>query len=496
MVGKEDLESMCKRRGYIWQSAEIYGGEAGFYDYGHLGARLKDNWDGCWKDYFLGLDENYHMIYTPTVMPYRVLKASGHVDQFSDILIGCERCRASYRADTLIEEETGENAEWMDKNDVEEKIAEIGLKCPSCGGKFSQPEDFNMMFSVDIGPTGDRDGFLRPETAQGTFINFSREFRALRKKMPMGLATIDRAYRNEISPRQGVYRLREFTQAELQIFFVPEIHSEFFEKKYKASEKREINMLRVDWEETKSIHVDELDDLPDFYRYHLLKMYEFYTDVMNLDEEKVRMRELGEKEKAFYNKIHFDVEVDFSTLGGWKEVSGLHYRGDYDLSKHQKESGNKMSIPTDEGRKIPHVIELSFGVDRNIWSLLDHGFKSEDRDWLNLPDKMAPYQAAVFPLVRKDGLPEKSREVFEALNSTYRMFWDKSGSIGKRYARQDEIGTPYCITVDYDTMEDDTVTVRDIRSTEQIRRPISELAEVFCNIIYGHKTFEEYLSEE
>jgi len=353
-----------------------------------------------------------------------------------------------------------------------------------------------MMFSVEIGPTGDREGFLRPETAQGTYINFSREFRALRKKMPMGLATIDRAYRNEISPRQGVYRLREFTQAELQIFFVPEIHSEFFEEKYEATEKREINMFREGWKKTKSVHVDELEDLPDFYRYHLLKMYEFYTDVMELDESIVRMRELGEKERAFYNKIHFDIEVNFSTLGGWKEVSGLHYRGEYDLSKHQKESGNKMSIPTDEGRKIPHVIELSFGVDRNIWSLLDHGFKSDDRDWLDLPDKMAPYQAAVFPLVRKDGLPEKSREVFKSLDQTYRMFWDKSGSIGKRYARQDEIGTPYCITVDYDTMDDDTVTVRDIRSTEQIRRPISELPEVLCNVIYGNKSFEEYLSEE
>ncbi len=493
MTDREELESVCKRRGFIWQSSEIYGGETGFYDYGHLGALLKDNWETLWKDYFLGLDDNYYMIYTPNILPYRALEASGHVDHFSDVLIRCKKCGASYRGDHIIEDETGESAEWMNKEEMKEKLLQLGLSCPSCGGDFDEPEDFNMMFSLDIGPTGDKSGFLRPETAQGTYMNFRREYQALRKKMPMGLATIGRAFRNEISPRQGVFRQREFVQAELQIFFVPGVHEQIFEERYEDVKGVEVNLLRVDDVSSKMVKIDDIDDLPKFYLYHLAEVYRFYVDDMELKTEEVRMRELSEEEKAFYNKIHFDVEVDFGTLGGWKEVSGLHYRGDYDLSKHQKESGKKMSIPTDDGRKVPHVIELSFGVDRNVWSVLDRGYHSGERDWIDIPDKLAPFQVAVFPLVRKDGLPEKSRDVFDRLESELRTFWDKSGSIGKRYARQDEIGTPYCITIDYDTMKDDTVTVREIESMEQIRVDISELNSILRKIIEKEESFEDYL---
>lgn len=492
MVDKQDLESLCRRKGFIWQAAEIYGGEAGFYDYGHMGARLKDNWKQVWKDFFLGLDENYHLLDTTNILPYRALDASGHVDHFSDILIRCERCGSSYRGDHIIEDETGENAEWMGVDEIKEKIQELGIDCPNCGGTFSEPNDFNMMFELQIGPKGEDTGFLRPETAQGIYLNFAREYRALRKRMPMGLALMGRAYRNEISPRQGVFRQREFEQAELQIFFVPGIHDEIFEEKYEDADKIEMRVKRADWDDAKVVSPDELDDLPEFYLYHLLKVYEFYRDVMKLDPERFRLRELSEEEKAFYNRIHFDLEVYFETLGGWKEVDGVHYRGDYDLSKHQEESGEKMSIPTDDGRKIPHVIELSFGVDRNIWALLDLGYHTNDRDWLDLPDKLAPYDAAVFPLVRKDGLPEKARDIFEELDEDLEVFWDKSGSIGKRYARQDEVGTPYCMTIDYDTMEDDTLTIREIKSTDQIRVHRSELKDVLRNLIEGKKDLDEY----
>lgn len=493
MVDKDELESLCRRRGFIWQSSEIYGGEAGFYDYGHLGAKLKDNWEREWKNYFLGLHENYHMIHTPNILPHRVLDASGHVDHFSDVLIKCNRCGSSFRGDHIIEEVTGENAEWMGTEDVKSKVLELDIKCPNCGGEFSDPVDFNMMFSVDIGPKGDRTGFLRPETAQGTYINFKREYRANRKRMPLGLATIGTAFRNEISPRQGVYRLREFIQAELQIFFVPGLHDDVFEEEYEEMEDAILNVKRADWDETKKVNVSELEDLEPFYLLHLAKMYEFYTAVMDLDEEDVRLRELSEDEKAFYNKIHFDIEVNFDSLRGWKEISGLHYRSDYDLQKHEKESGQKMSIPTDEGRKMPHVLELSFGLDRNIWALLDRGYHLEDKDWFEVPDKLAPYQIAVFPLVRKDGLPEKSREVFNLLRYDFRAKWEKSGSIGKRYARNDEIGTSYCLTIDYDTMDDDTLTIRDIDTKEQIRVHIDELKEVLNNLVDGKKEFEEYM---
>ncbi len=496
MTEKEELESMCKRRGYIWQSSEIYGGEAGFYDYGHLGSQLLDNWKREWKNYFLSLDDNYHLIQTPNIHPYRVLDASGHVDHFSDVMVRCEQCGSSFRGDHLIEEETGESAEWMDKEEIGGKIKELGLSCPDCGGPFSDPEDFNMMFGLDLGPTGEKKGFLRPETAQSVYINFRREFRALRKKMPLGLATIGSAFRNEISPRQGVFRMREFRQAEMQIFFVPEIHEEIFEERYEMIKDTKVKVKRVDQDEAVEIKLGEIEDLPPFYLYHLGKMYEFYTKVMGLSFEEVRFRELSEDEKAFYNKIHFDLEIDLDTLGGWEEISGLHYRSDYDLKQHQEESNTKLSIPTEEGRKIPHVIELSFGVDRNVWALLDRGFKNGDRTWLDLPVKLTPRQVAVFPLVRKDGLPEKSRDIYESLNRDFRAHWEKSGSIGKRYARNDEVGTRYCVTVDYDTMEDDSVTIRDIETTEQIRVPVNDLTMILRRLIEREKSFEQYMEEQ
>lgn len=496
MTDKEDLLSMCKRRGFLWRSAEIYGGESGFYDYGHLGAKLLDSWDQEWKDFFLGLDDNYHMIYTNNIMPRKVMEASGHVDHFSDVMISCARCETYFRGDHLIEEATGENAEWMGKEEMKKKIQELSLDCPDCGGDFSEPEDFNMMFDVSLGPTGQKTGFLRPETAQGTYINFRREYRALRKQMPMGLATIGSAFRNEISPRKVVFRKREFLQAELQIFFVPGVHDEVFESKYKDIEELKVNVKRADQNEAKEVLLGDIEDLPPFYLYHLGKMYQFYSDVMELSSQDIRFRELSEDEKAFYNEIHFDLEVDFDTLSGWEEVSGLHYRSDYDLKQHQENSNQDMSVSTEDGKQIPHVIELSFGIDRNLWALLDRGHNVGDRDWLDFPKRLAPRQVAVFPLVRKDGLPEKSREIFEDLRSDFRVTWEKSGSIGKRYARNDEVGTSYCITVDYDTMEDDSVTIRDIETTEQIRVGIQELKDILRDLIYGRKRFEDYLEEK
>ncbi len=491
MVDREELESVCKRRGFIWPSSEIYGGEAGFYDYGHIGARLKDSWEDIWKEFFLGLNDNYHMIYTPNILPFRALKASGHVELFSDVLVHCMRCNASYRADHVVMELTGKNIEGMNADEVEDILKENDLKCPSCKGAFSKVENFNMMFSLNIGPTGEHRGFLRPETAQGTYMNFFREYRALRRQMPMGLATIGNAFRNEISPRQGVYRLREFLQAELQIFFVPGFHDSVYEARYNEDQK--VRLLLKSEDEARSITVKELEELPVFYRYHLAKVYEFYQDHMGMAPENIRLRELSDIEKAFYNLIHFDVEIYMSTLGGWKEVAGIHYRGDYDLTKHQEESGTKMSIPIEGNRVIPHVIELSFGVDRNIWALLDNGYHSEDREFLSIPKKCAPYHVAVFPLVRKDGLVERSTKIFAELKRDFRAFWDKSGSVGKRYARMDEIGTPFCVTIDYDTLEDDTVTIRDITSKDQIRVSVSELVDVINNMIFDDKDFSDYI---
>ncbi|MFX0135751.1 MAG: His/Gly/Thr/Pro-type tRNA ligase C-terminal domain-containing protein, partial [Candidatus Hodarchaeota archaeon] len=324
------------------------------------------------------------------------------------------------------------------------------------------------------------------ETAQGAYLNFYREFNALRRKIPLGLAIIGKAFRNEISPRQGFFRVREFTQAELQIFHDPSNFNELFD--YESVKNYKINICLVkDREEAdfKILSCKEIlktTGLPEFYIYHMAKIQQFYFDILQLPQEKVRFFEKSEKERAFYNQVHFDIEVNFQQLGGFKEVAGLHYRGDYDLSCHEKGSKKKLSVKLDDGKKILlNVLELSFGVDRNILALLDCNFYIEDgRNILRIPPYLAPYHVGIFPLQKKDNLDVKAKEIYTHLRKRFRAFYDEVGSIGKRYARLDEIGVPYCITVDYETLDKkhqdfDTVTIRFRDSKEQIRVKVGDL---------------------
>jgi glycyl-tRNA synthetase len=475
----DEVMSLSLRKGFIWPSVDIYGGFAGFYDYGHLGAAMKRKWEDLWLKYFLGLSERYHLIDTSNILPYKSLKASGHVDHFTDVLVACSGCGTSHRGDHLIQDATGKSAEAMSTDEIDNEIQNLGLKCPKCGGDLQSSTEFNMMLPLSVGPTGVDKAYLRPETAQGAFLNFKREFESLRRKIPFGLAIVGRAFRNEISPRQGTYRMREFIQAELQIFFNPSTFDD--EVDFKSVENE---VIRISFEETKEDgQVDEIragdliDRLPKFYVYHMVKIQQFYLDILNMPKERFRFAELGEKERAFYNKIHFDIEIKLDSLQGWGEINGIHYRTDHDLGGHQTGSNEKMTVTVDGERVLPHVLELSFGVDRNIWAFLDIFYEMNERALLKLPRRIAPITVGIFPLVSKDGLPEVGREIYNSLSEDFDCFYDESGSIGKRYARMDEIGTPLCLTVDYDSLENGDVTIRERDTTKQKRVPISELSE-------------------
>jgi glycyl-tRNA synthetase len=340
-----------------------------------------------------------------------------------------------------------------------------------------------MMFQVNVGAAGQEKGYLRPETAQASYLNFKRCFEVGRRRLPLGVAIIGRAFRNEIAPRQGVYRMREFTQAELQLFFdherppEPELDADY-----------QLSIMFAGERETgaKLYSCSKLASRPEFQpiaRLYISKMCQiqrFYVETLKVPISKFRFFEKAGSEKAFYNKIHFDIEIDTDTLGGFKEVAGLHYRGDWDLSRHAAQSKKTMSVNVDGKEILPHVLELSFGVDRNVWALLDLSVaeregKEERYTMLKLPASVAPFQVAVFPLMKKDGLAEKARSIFDGLRREFRTSYDESGSIGRRYARQDEIGTPFCVTIDYDTLKDDTVTIRDRDTTQQVRIKVADL---------------------
>ncbi|KYK30590.1 MAG: hypothetical protein AYK23_00945 [Candidatus Proteinoplasmatales archaeon SG8-5] len=491
----EDVQSLAKRRGFIWQSAEIYGALAGFYDYGAMGATLKRRWEDVWLDFFLDLNDNYHLIDSTTILPEASLKASGHLDSFTDPLVECNKCGSAFRADQLIENETGESAEGLSLEEMDGKLTELGLRCLKCKGGFDSARTFNMMFPVQVGTKGGDVAYLRPETAQGAYLNFKRHFEIMRRKLPLGLAIIGKAYRNEIAPRQGVYRMRELIQAELQIFMDPETFGAQLELDEMKGKEIMVQLVgsrgRSNAEPVLCEILIDAHGLPPFFVYHMYKIQEFYLEEVGIPGDKFRFFEKSEKERAFYNLLHFDIEVELSTLGGFRELAGIHYRGDYDLSRHQKHSKEKMEVSVDGKRLVPHVLELSFGVDRNVWALLDIHFSDERTGILRLPPRLAPYTFAVFPLMKKDDLVSIAKELHYMLKCRFSTLYDASGSIGKRYARMDEIGTPFCVTVDYDGLEDGTVTVRDRDSTDQKRVKKDDLDRIAFGLASGTISFKD-----
>ncbi len=481
-MNMDDLLAFTKSKGFFWPSAEIYGGFAGMYDYGHLGALLKRRFEQLWLSYFVETKADYYLIDCSTILPEKPLVASGHAARFNDILVGCSKCHTYYRADVMLSDFKIKVSEGASPAEIDGLISKNGVACPKCQGKFLPSKEFNMMLDVHLGPEKSDKGYLRPETAQSAYLNFFREFNVLRRSLPMGLAVIGKAYRNEISPRQGLYRMRELTQAELQIFFDPEEFEADFDK------LKNVEMTVVPYKTKKQVTItaEELVrdyEIPEFYAYHMAAIRLFYQKVIGLPDEKLRFLEKGGDEKAFYNKLHMDIEVDVESWGGFKEVGGLHYRGDYDLSSHTKGSNTDLSVTINGKKIVPQVLELSFGVDRNVWMLIDVFYKKEgERKVLALKPWLAPFNAAIFALQKDEKINEKVRSVSDSLKQKFRVFVDDSGSIGRRYARMDEIGTPFCITVDFDTVTEsskdyDTVTVRDRDTKTQERIKIDKLAE-------------------
>ncbi len=478
----EELLGFAKRAGFFWPAAEIYGGASGLFDYGHLGATLKRNFESAWLKYFV-TSNGYHLIEGSNMLPEKPLIASGHASRFNDVVVGCSKCKTYYRADVLLNELNIKVSEGAKPEELEKAIRDNDVKCQKCGGALMQPKDFNLMIDVALGPENHERGYLRPETAQSAYLNFFREFNLLRKRLPMGLAIIGRAYRNEISPRQGLYRMRELAQAELQIFFDPENWE--INDSGKLLE-RQVNIVPYSDHETRRISGNEIVEqlgIPRFYAYHMCMINRFYEEIMHMPADKLRFLELGGDEKAFYNKLHFDIQADISSWGGFKEIGGLHYRGEHDLSSHTKGSGQDMSVESNGKRIMPNVLELSFGVDRNIWMLIDLMYaKDGERAVLKVPYSIAPYNLAVLPLQKDDRIIEYALSLESELRGPFKVSYDESGSIGRRYARMDEAGTPLCITVDFDTVDENsdrfgTVTIRDrdTKAQRRVKRP--ELAD-------------------
>ncbi|MGC9149665.1 MAG: glycine--tRNA ligase [Candidatus Micrarchaeia archaeon] len=487
----EKVVEIAKKRGFFYPSSEIHGAIAGFWNYGVVGTLLKKKIENEWRNFFIK-KEGFYEIEGTNIMPEKVFIASGHLKSFSDPIVQCKKCKSLYRADKLIEEKTGifvpERASIEEFNKI---IKEKNIKCPKCNGELSEVKFFNMMIKVNIGPTEESDiAYLRPETCQAIFVDFLNVYRSARAKLPFGIAQIGRSFRNEISPRQTLMRQREFTQAEVEIFFNPK-NENFPDEKFNKIKDYKVNVLsneklsKLSGEEIFKITKSKL------IAYYLVRLFQF-INTLGIPVENIRLREQTQDERPFYAKYAYDCEV--KTQIGWIEIVANHYRSDYDLSSHMKISKKDLSIVENKEKLIPHVWEISQGIDRTLLCVMllhYHDASQRGWEWFSFPPRIAPYTVGVFPLVSKDNLPQKAKEVFEILKDHFDAFYDESGSIGKRYARADEIGTPFGITIDYQTLEDNTVTLRNRDTTKQVRIKIEKLPEVIKKLLNEEIKFED-----
>jgi glycyl-tRNA synthetase len=554
------LAEIARRRGFFWGSFEIYGGLSGFLDLGPLGTGLKREIEDTWREFFL-TRHGFVEISTPIITPHRVLEASGHVENFKDPMTECTNCHRRFRADQLVKEATGQETEGLKLEQLGDLLAKV--KCPECGGVLGTPQYFLTMFKTSIGPYGEDPAYGRPEAAQGIFVDFRRVYEVMREKIPLGIAQVGTVLRNEISPRQGPIRLREFTIMDFELFFDPESPKcpyldEVLDEELSIVTERD---RAQDEDHTTRITTGEAvkkGTIKSSWAAYFMAQSKRFLNHLGIQSHYQRFFEKLPTERAHYSAQTFDHEVKLDRWG-WVEVAGFAYRTDYDLNRHMQATGidlrvfkaydtpvektvrvvrpnhekirkkfgadaGKMisllnresldqklhgkkphqtidvggySVPVEffdskeekvkeTGTKyIPHVIEPSFGVERLVYASLEHNLKMrEDRVIVGLPFKLAPIQASVYPLVNKDGLDEKARQIYENLSQDgLRVEYDDAGSIGRRYARADEAGIPLGITVDYDTLKDNTVTLRDRDSWAQIRTGIEELRETIHSIV-------------
>ncbi len=433
------LTSLCKRRGFVFQSSEIYGGVGSTWDYGPLGVEMKRNIKSFWWESMVRRDD-IEGLDAAILMHPRVWEASGHVAGFTDPLVDCRNCKHRFRADEIEPIDSGSAGE---------------PQCPRCGSRdLSDPRQFNLMFKTFMGPVEDQAAvvYLRPETAQGIYVNFQNVLNSSRQKVPFGIAQIGKAFRNEITPGNFIFRTREFEQMEMQFFVEPGTDAGWLER----------------WREERR---------------------EWYRD-LGVRDEKIRVHEHTPEELAHYAAAAYDLQYEFPF--GWQELEGIHNRTDFDLVAHERMSGKKLSYYDEESRKryVPYIIETSAGVDRTLLTCLVDGFHEEGegkeaRTVLRLAPGIAPIKAAVFPLVKRDGMPDMATRIHEDLRSQWSVFYDDGGSIGRRYRRQDEAGTPFGITVDGESVADGTVTVRDRDSMAQERVSADRLVEALAARIDG-----------
>ena len=566
----EKVMELARRRGFVWPSSEIYGSVAGFIDYGPLGAMLKRRIENIWRNFYV-VQEGYYEIECPTVGIEPIYVASGHVGGFSDKMFQCPHCQEFLRADHVAEAFGIPHAGTMSKEELHDVL--LDKECPACNKVLGDVEvfDFNLMFTTSIGPGGQRKGYLRPETAQGMFVDFPRLLRFYRDHLPFGAVQIGKSYRNEISPRQGMIRLREFTQAEAEIFVHPEEkdHPQFFRYAdysmplcgIAQQEKDEPAIVR-----TMRQAVDEGIIANEYVAYYVAMTHDILTTV-GFNPEKIRFRQHMPDERAHYATDCWDAEA-FSDRFGWVEIVGIADRTNYDLKAHAAVSGQKNTVfvqypepkkvhhkaivpnygkmgpvfrgkakavaeamaqaePTEEGSRVtvdgeeilvapemytvkdemvdvfgedvrPHVIEPSYGIDRICYMVLEHAYSEdvadgETRTVMRFKNGVAPVQVAVLPLMARDGMDEIARKLVldlqaEGLQTEY----DDAGAIGRRYRRQDEVGTPFCITVDYDTKEDGTVTLRDRDSMKQVRGKMEDVVAKIPLLLKGKLTFDAF----
>lgn len=478
----DELYALLRRRGVLWPTAEIYGGAQGLYDYGPLGAQLKRQIEDAWRAWFVGLSEDYYWIDPAEILPEAVVRASGHLENFTDPGVTCGTCHKSFRADTMLESSRPEGVDGLAPEQIGELLKAARSRCPSCGSTdLSVPRPFHQMFGLTLGAGEGERAYLRPETAQSSYLAFPRMWDVGRKALPLGIAVVGKAYRNEIAPRQVLFRMRSFTQAELQIFFdpvdfpVPLATVASLELPVVRSARREAgDETPVPTSVTALVSEG---GLPEFYAFHLAHTYRFYREALGVPADRIRLWEKSDRERAFYNRIQFDVEVRLDSLGGFKEVGAVHYRGDYDLNRHSVGSTEDLSIakPDGSGRLVPHVLELTFGVDRALWTVADIGVAVDgERTLWRLPSPLAPATVGVFPLLRKVHSDFARSLANRLLEEGIRVDFDSAGTIGKRYARADEAGTPFCVTVDGTSLdpaspEHGTVTLRERDSRVQKR---------------------------
>ncbi|MCF0261568.1 MAG: glycine--tRNA ligase [Sphaerochaetaceae bacterium] len=425
-VTMDKIVSLCRRRGFIFQSSEIYGGLNGAYDYGPLGVQLKNNIRDMWWKEMTQLHDDIVGLDASILMHSKVWEASGHVSNFTDPMVDCKQCKSRFRADQI----------------------DLEAACPVCGSKgtFTAPRNFNLMFATHIGPDVDASStiYLRPETAQGIYVEFKNVVQSSRVKIPFGIAQVGKSFRNEITTKNFIFRSCEFEQMEMQFFCKPGTDEKWFPY----------------WREQRmNFYINRLGIVPDHLRWH----------------------QHGPDELAFYAKDAYDIQFLFPM--GWQELEGVHSRTDYDLGQHQKFSGKDLTYldPETNERYVPYVVETSAGLTRNVLMALSDAYEEETiaegdvRTVLHFHPSIAPVTVAVLPLVKKDGLAEYAEKLEHELREDFATSYDQSGAIGRRYRRQDEIGTPYCVTVDYDTLQDNTVTLRFRDSMEQVRVPVAEL---------------------